>query len=303
MAKTDTPALLALVFTILIWGVTSVFVRGVSLALGPSDALVVRLILAAMIFFVVLMFSTGFRMAIKDAVMLAAISLIGLFGYFVFSIFGFAHAPAGIGTLIMSTQPMLIAMLASFVGSDRLFLQTIIGLLISFAGSVLLVWGNGFGDGSAAGFEIALGCGLIFIAGAAWSIFVVFSRSLIQTYGALKITGLSNIIIALPLLPLANTSLITKTMNLNNDAIFGLVFLSTLGATASVVTWNYAAGKLRPSLLGSSLYILPIIAVVAGWAMLNEPITSNIVFAAIIILVGVGISQWNPKAKNLRKAA
>jgi drug/metabolite transporter (DMT)-like permease len=303
MAKADTPALIALAFTILIWGVTGVFARGISLALGPHDALVVRLMLVAIVFFVVLIFTSGFRMGLMDAVMLAAISLIGLFGYFVFAIFGFAYAPAGIGTLIMSTQPMLIAMLASFVGSEKLSIQIIIGLLISFGGSILLVWGNGFGDGTAAGFEIARGCGLIFIGGVAWSIFVVFSKSLIQSYGAIKITGLSNIIIALPLLPLVNTSLITKTMNLNTDAIFGLVFLSTLGATASVVTWNYAAGKLQPSLLGSSLYIMPIIAVFAGWAILSEPITSNVIIAAAIILAGVAISQVKSRARRQESAS
>lgn len=292
----QTKALFALLFTTLVWGGTAVFVRAFSLAAGPVDALIIRIAAVAVVFIAVLLATTGFRIEAKDRSRLLFISLFGVGGYFVFSVFGFVDAPAGVGMLIMSTQPLLIALLARFVGTERLTGLTVTGFLVSFAGSVLLVSGNDMATSTSSAAEVVFGCVLIFISGVAWSIFVVFSKPLIVKYGALKITGISNILIAPPILVLAfipqlGADPVATAMALERDALVSLFFLTFLGATLSVVTWNYAAGILKPSLLAASLYIVPVLGVFSGWAMLDEPITTHIMIAAAVILAGVAIAQ------------
>ena len=249
MKSNATSALVALIFTVIVWGITPVFARSVSLAMGPVEALIVRLILVAIVFVVLLSLTTGFQIEKRDWPRLLLISFVGMLGYFVFSVFGFRYAPAGVGTLIMSTQPMLIAILASFAGFEKLSSTTILGLIVSFAGSILLVWGSGDGVNAAIGAEIILGCTLIFVAGIMWSVFVVFSKPLIQSYGTLKISGLSNALIALPMLPFVNGRTIDAMSNMDQNDILGLVFLTFIGVSASIITWNYAAAILRPSAL------------------------------------------------------
>jgi drug/metabolite transporter (DMT)-like permease len=293
MQHTETRALAALAFTVLVWGVTPVFVRSVSLFLGPTQALIIRLVLTGLVFTLVLAATTGFKIERYDFLKLTLLSIIGMLGYYVFTVFGFAYAPAGVGTLIVSTQPLIIAILAWLIGTERLNTATIIGLFVSFAGSVLLVWGESAGDST-----VALGCLLIFFAGLGWSVFVVFSKPLIQRYGALKITGLSNLIIMLPALPFISGDTITALSSMNQNEAMSLAFLILVGATAAVYTWNYAAGHLRPSLLGSALYLLPVLALAAGWSMLNEVITANTLMAAAVILAGVAIAQYKPKLRQ-----
>ncbi len=289
-------ALAALAFTTLIWGVTPVFVRAFSLAAGPVDALLIRTSLVAVVFAVMMAFSSGFAIAGKDWPRLIFVSLAGMLGYFVFSVFGFVHAPAGVGTLIMSTQPLLIAIFARIAGTEKLTTTTIIGLLVSFGGSVLLVSGNDLATSTSTTSQVLLGCVLIFLAGVSWAIFVVVSRSLILDYGAIKITGYSNILIVPPILlmllvPSIGANPWATLHTLDANAWASLAFLTFLGATLSVVAWNYAAGVLKPSVLGAALYIVPVLAVFAGWAMLDEVITLHIIIAAAIILAGVGIAQ------------
>ncbi len=293
-------ALIALLFTTLTWGVTPVFVRAFSLAAGPVDALIIRTTIVGLIFASYMAFTTGFAISAKDWPRLLLVSLIGVLGYFVFSVFGFVHAPAGIGTLIMSTQPLLIAILAWFAGTERLTPATVIGLLVSFGGSVLLVSGDELATGTSNTSQVILGCAEIFLAGVCWSVFVVFSRPLIQTYGSLKITGLSSMLIVPPILlmllvPQLDAAPVATLLKLDASAFASLAFLSLIGATLSVVTWNYAAGLLKPSMLGASLYVIPVLAVFAGWAMLGEKITLNTVLAAAIILAGVAIAQFRLK--------
>jgi drug/metabolite transporter (DMT)-like permease len=269
-------------------------VRSVALALGSWDFLVVRLFVSALIFIALLPF-VGHHIDKKDWPTMVWLSLLGVLGYYVGSSFGYAYAPAGVGTLIFSTQPMLIALLAWFAGTDRLTPFTLLGLAVSFVGSALLVWGDDITAGGVSQRDLLIGCGLLFAGSAVWAIYVVYARPLIQKYGALRVTSLANIIIAIPILPFLRADMAAKVLAMPPFAKFSMLLLFTIG-TSSVITWNYAAAHARPTLLGMSLYVMPVVAVFAGWLLLDEPVTSKIMISAAIILAGVALSQIKGRA-------
>ncbi len=298
MFSTQTKALTALMITVFIWGVTPVFARTLSLALGPFDALVMRLVAGGLIYIALLAVTTGFKFPREDIPRLLLVTFFGFFLYFLFSVFGFAYAPAGIGTLIMASQPILIGLLAWAIGAERITSMTVVGLVVSFAGSVLLVWGDDLGIVASAKSDLLLGCGLIFLASLGWAVFVVLSRPLSQKHGPIKIAGLTNILMALPMLPFLRMDMPAKIMALPSDAKFGFAMLTTVGAL-SAIGWNYSAARLKPSILGASLYVMPVVAVCAGWLMLDEAVTPQILLGALVILAGVAISQVrSPRYKD-----
>src|SRR5690349_1305517 len=90
----------ALLLSMLIWGVTPVFLRSQSVGLGPADSLVLRYTPIALVWIIVLALTGGWRIARRDWPRLLVVSLVGLFGYAVASMYGFAHVPAGIGGLV-----------------------------------------------------------------------------------------------------------------------------------------------------------------------------------------------------------
>jgi drug/metabolite transporter (DMT)-like permease len=287
----NSKALATLIFTTLVWGVTPVILRNLSLALGAYDFLVIRLLISGIMLTAVLAATGSFGFPREDWPRLLVISYIGMLGYYALSTFGFAFVTAGVGTLIMATQPIIIAIFAWLAGTDRLTPRAIVGLIVAFAGSFLLVSTDNATGGAVSQRDLLIGSALIFFAGLAWAVHVVFGRSLIQKHGALKITCLVNILIAPVALPFLTQDVISAVANMQPYAMWSLILLQTLG-TASVFTWNYAAGYVRPTLLGASLYIMPILAIFAGWLFLNEAITSVVIVAAAVILAGVAISQW-----------
>lgn len=117
-----TRAIIALVFTIFVWGVSPVFVRSFSLTAGPSDAIVIRMCFTALAALPLLLYS-GWHIEKSDIGKLLVVSVIGMFGYFLGSIFGYTYVPAGFGSMIIAVQPLLIALIASITGSDRLTQQ------------------------------------------------------------------------------------------------------------------------------------------------------------------------------------
>jgi len=58
-----------------------------------------------------------------------------------------------------------------------------------------------------------------------------------------------------------------------------------------VVLWNYGTRHLPGAIVGSFLYLLPVIGVAAGYFMLGEPITLWLIAGGITIFAGVAIAQ------------
>ncbi len=284
--------LLALGFTVLVWGVAPAIIRSFSLAAGAADALVIRSVATGICCVVLLPFFGGFTVARQDIPRLFLISLIGMFGYFAGSVFGFSYITSAIGGIVISTQPLLIALLASVIGAERVTVPTIIGLIVSFIGSLYLFSGDAQGNLSHA--SMITGGLLIFMSGAFWSIYVIYSKSLIQTYGSVKLSLLSLAIATLPALVFISPSTWMTTINLNQNAVFSLLYLTFVGTLVTLGTWNYAVGLLRPTAVGASLYLIPVFAIAAGTLLLHETVAATTLIAGTIILLGVAIAQFGP---------
>ena len=98
---------LALLFTMVVWGVGPVFIRTVALDLGPDNALVIRYVIVTIVYLTGLFILGSWRIAARDWPRLLVALLDRHAGLRSFgSLFGFEHVPAGIGGLIIGTQPL-----------------------------------------------------------------------------------------------------------------------------------------------------------------------------------------------------
>ncbi len=280
-----------LAMTTLIWGAAPVFIRSLGLALGPAEAVAIRTLLVALISLPLLARFGGFHFDREDWPRLAFTSIIGSFGYYLGSIYGYASMPAGQGSIIMATSPLLIAVMSGIAGHERLTPATLIGLALSFAGTVLLFTGGG--ASAAAPHGVLSGGLMIFAAAAAWSLYVVAGRDLIRKYGAIKYMAAASLLSVLPALPFLSAHTLPTLLALTPRNLFELFYLSVLGTVVSVSAWNYAAARLPPSTVGATLYLLPLMAIAAGVVILGETVSLRMVLAAAIVLGGVALSQWD----------
>ena len=280
---------IALVFTIIVWGVAPAFIRGFSLATGPSDALVIRMWTTALAALPLFLFN-GWRIERQDVGTLLLIGMVGNFGYFLGSVFGYALVPAGFGSMIIALQPFMIALLAAAMGRDQLTKAALLGLTISFAGTIYLFSGN---MGGSISLENMVKGGLLFVlCDIGWAIFVVFSRPLVQKYGTFKISAWTLVLTAFPSLAFFSGSTLNTVMGLDAPALFSLVFLSVVGTVICMMTWNYAVPRFSPTTMGATLYLIPLLAVAAGWYVLGEPASFATLLAGVVILAGVAIAEF-----------
>ena len=287
-------AIVALVFTIFVWGVAPAFVRSFSLAAGPQDAIVIRMCFTALAS-LPLFLSSGWRIEKTDIPKLFVVACIGMFGYFLGSIFGYAYVPAGFGSMIIAVQPLLIALIAAMIGADRLTLPSVLGLLISFAGTIYLFAGNL--DGAMNFHDMMTGGLLLLFCDVAWAIYVIFSKPLLRKYGTMKISAWTLVLCAPPSLLFLSGTTWPAIMSLDGNALFSLFFLSVIGTLICLVTWNYAVPYLSSTTMGASLYLIPVLAVLSGWAVLNEKVTLSTIVAGVIILGGVAVAEFGSSRK------
>ena len=80
------------------------------------------------------------------------------------------------------------------------------------------------------------------------------------------------------------------SLNLNGAlAMFYLIFFGSLLGYASYI---YAISHLPVSFVTTYAYVNPVIALFLGWFILDEIISSVLIIAAIIILIGVVMVQY-----------
>lgn len=289
-----TRALMALAFTIIVWGVVPAFVRSFSLATGPSDAIVIRMCFTALSALPLFLHS-GWRIEKSDIPQLLVVAVIGMFGYFLGSIFGFVYVPAGFGSMIIAVQPLLIVVIAAMTGAEKLALPGILGLIISFVGTLYLFGGTA---GGALKFnDLLLGGVLLLASDVAFAIYVIFSKPLLRKYGSLKISAWTLVLCAPPALVFLSGSTWPAVLALDGQAFFSLFFLSVIGTVMCLVTWNYAVPSLSSTTMGASLYLIPVFAVLSGWWVLHEKIMLSTVLAGLIILTGVAVAEFGSSKK------
>jgi drug/metabolite transporter (DMT)-like permease len=294
----DPRAFLAMMFTILVWGIGPVFLRTLSIDLGPADHLAIRYALVSVIYAAALTAFGGWRIEREDWKRLLVISVIGMVGYNLGSAFGFERISAGVGSLIIGTQPLLIALMGAVIARDRLTPAAIVGLVTGFVGIQMLVWKDlGVSSDS---WTFVSGCAMIFISGASWAIYVVVAKPLVIKYGPLKVTALSILIgsaVMVPLLARPSTLDTVSAMSLRSWS--EMAYIGIVSTVLASISWNFAASRMSSAGAGAFLYLIPIIGVAAGALLLREQITAGMALGGALILIGVAIAQFGA-ALNFR---
>jgi drug/metabolite transporter (DMT)-like permease len=140
----------------------------------------------------------------------------------------------------------------------------------------------------------AVGIIMVTLGSMGWGIYTILIRPVSAQYGPVPVACLTLGISAFPVLLFATPELPHVMASLTTAqilTILSVVVFCTIGGT---VAWNFALGYLDANRAGMFLYGQPIVAAVAGFALLHEQPSLYLVAGGILIIVGVVISQFGP---------
>jgi drug/metabolite transporter (DMT)-like permease len=206
--------------------------------------------------------------------------------------------PSGLTAVLIATSPFWMAAVeAGLRDGERLTRAAVAGLILGFAGIVVLVWPE-LTLRSASSRYFLIGIAALQVASLGWALGSAYSRRHAREDNVLGTTALQ--MLAGGLMMTAAGTLRGEWTELSFNARSGtaLVYLSTIGAIGGFVAYTYALRHLPVSFVSLYAYINPVIAVALGVLVLGEPFDSRIAIAAALVLAGVAIVRWKPTARK-----
>jgi drug/metabolite transporter (DMT)-like permease len=196
--------------------------------------------------------------------------------------------PSGLAAVLVATSPFWMAGVeACLPNGERLTSRAFAGLLVGFAGIVVLVWPE-LTLGGAASRQFLLGVVLLQVAAFGWSLGSAYTRRHGQDH-LLGATALQMLAGGVMLLVVGLARGEWSQFGFSPRSSVALAYLATVGAVGGFVAYTYALRHLAVSFVSLYAYINPVIAVVLGVLLLSEPFNLRIAAAAALVLVGVAI--------------
>ena len=280
-----TTDLLLLLMT-LIWGSNFTAIKYSFEDLLPLSFNALRFALASLAMLIVtLATGSGFKVAPGDGRRLFLLGLLGNTCYQTLFISGMAHTRAGNAALILATTPLFTAVLGRIRGHEYFVARGIAGLLLAFAGIVIIVL-SGRGEVSLG--ETLLGDSLLLGSTVCWSLYTVGSLPLVHKYGSMKATTVMMTSGTPFLFIVCAPSLLSQDWSrVRPVAWAGLVYSGLFAIALAYLIWSYGVRKIGSTRTAIYSNITPIVALLVAWPALGEVPTVGQLLGAAVIFAGI----------------
>lgn len=215
------------------------------------------------------------------------------------------YIPSGVAALITAMIPCWMVVFAALAGEKRPGMMDIAALVSGAAGVALLAYS---GEDTP---EIA----------ASWAVGVVLVGSCCWAFGSMYARGAD-----MPASPLMSTALqmmfggamLSAAGSLSGEAsafrpehvslssLLALLYLIVFGSLVAFSAYVWLLRVVPPSRVASYAYVNPLIAVLLGWALGDEPLDAKVGLAAALVVIAVVLITTTPalwRAAGRRVAA
>jgi probable blue pigment (indigoidine) exporter len=191
--------------------------------------------------------------------------------------------PASVAAIIASSMPLIVAALGWAMGRERLPTMGIIGLILGFAGVILIMGTRVQGGVQPSGILLCIG-GAIALAIATLSVKGASSGG-----NLLMIVGLQMLVGSLVLAPFA--LLETPPDSISTKAILAFAYQVLVPGLAATILWFMLLARIGTVRAAAYHFLNPFFGVaIAAW-LLNEPIVWQDILGVAIIMAGIAAVQ------------
>ncbi len=226
-------------------------------------------------------------------------ALVGIVVPFILIAWAEEHIASGTASVLNSSMPLFTMLFAAiFLIEEQLTPARVAGLGIGFVGIIVLTGGDVYDlrDSTVLGQLAVVGAAACYGAGA------VYARSLLKKEDPVSLTGGQLVLGTVMVLPIMLLVRGTPDYSLSVEAWLSLLALGVLGTGIAIIIYLWLVdnvGSVRSSLV---TYIIPIVGLFLGWAVLNESIGLNTVLGSALIIAGVAAVMRGQTPSNQRLA-
>lgn len=211
------------------------------------------------------------------------------------------YVDSGFTALVISGEPLLVVLMMWAIDKKRPATQSFIGIFLGMLGMFLLVNQSEL----VAQPEQWKGILAIFISMIAWGFGSIFVSKADLPKPQMANSGIQMLmggfLLFLGSLFFENPFGL-QVQEVSLKAWLALACLSVFGSVVAFSAFNYLLSKVSPEKVATATYINPIIALILGWWLRDELVTTQSIVAAGIMFTGVFFINSSPeRSKNLMR--
>ncbi len=269
------------------WGLMSpiakmVFATGIILPVVMIDF---RVAGAALLFWITSLFVPHEHVPLRDVCLLFGAGMLGVLlnqGCF---IIGVSLTTPGEASLVTTTMPMWVMLLAWLILREPITLKKAGGIVLGAAGAIILIMGGGI---SVNGSNPALGDLIVLCAQLSYALYLTLYRNFIRKYSLvtlMKWMFLSATIVALP----GTIRWLTTTdwESVGTMEWIGICYVVVCATFLAYICIMIGQKTLRPTVVGMYNYVQPIVATITGITLGLDVFTPIKALAILLIFSGV----------------
>ncbi|MBA4115858.1 MAG: EamA family transporter, partial [Rubrobacter sp.] len=214
------------------------------------------------------------------------------------------YLPSGTAAVVIYLQPILVGLLAFLFLGESLSAAKVAGLLLGFAGVVVV------SAGSMSGEALGTPLGIVFGVGSAvsWALGTVYFKRYGERLSTLwavaapfTIGGVLLTAVGLVLEPFSEISW-------NGTFVAGWLYTSLVGTALAWVLWLGLVRAGEASRVSAYVFIVPVVSVLLGALFLGETLSPLLLVGAALVVSGIylvnkqSVTGSQPSAKNSKAA-
>jgi drug/metabolite transporter (DMT)-like permease len=293
-------AYLALAAVCIIWGTTYLAIRIGVVGFPAFLFSGIRQIIAGIIL-------TGFMLSIGKAKWPTGKELLvqALGGFFMITLgnglvgYGEVYVSSGLAAIICSIMPIWVILINLYVNKDeRPTLPVIAGLIIGLSG-IVLIFKEHLAEFSNTAYT--WGIVVIFVANLGWAVGSVWMKRKNQNTNPFLNAGLQMFFGGVFMLPASLAFDDLTSIQWTADVLYAMGYLIVMGSIIAYACYSYAITQLPITIVSMYAYINPLVAVLLGWAWLNEKLNLTISAAMLVTVAGIYLVNRGYQARSVPK--
>lgn len=275
---------LAILLTVFFWGISFISIKIAVSEVPPLTMALIRFAMASAILLAIIRrVEPEAKVDKNDRNNMMLAGFLGITIYFFFENIGVKLTTASNASLIISLTPIMAIIMDVLIFKSRISSGRMLGIIVSVIGSYLVVTANGQIDFSSTAFR-----GNLLMLGAmlSWVFYTGMNKSLQGKYSGLFLTTYQTLWGTIFLLPMS--LLEYKHWHLFSlTALGNIFFLAVCCSALGYFLYLYALKKLDVTITTLYLNLVPIVAVISGYLILQETILPIQLLGGLFIIAGI----------------